>query len=76
MAFGYDRPLQEYFFQVFDADDDLIIDKSSSGASMVEGFAAPNNNSTMHSLIKDNMRPSDWVKYSELVDKILLDLPF
>ena len=76
MAFGFDRPLQEYFFQVFDKDDELIIDKNSSGMSMVEGNTQPNNNMTMYSYIKDNMSDIHWQKYSNLVDQILLDLPF
>ena len=77
MSFGYDRPLQEYFVQVYDEADDLVLDKNSSGQSMLPGQSGkPSNNSEIYALIKELMHPQDWLRWYELVSNILLDLPF
>ncbi len=75
MAFGYDRPLQEYFMCVYDEQDELIADFSSSGNSMVKRHPAASN-SKMHSMITQTMCNEDAVKYEPLLRNILLDLPF
>ena len=75
MAFGYDRPLQEYFLCVYDEKGELIADFSSSGNSMVRQHP-PTSNSKMHSMISQTMCNEDAVKYEPLLRNILLDLPF
>jgi hypothetical protein len=75
MAFGYDRPLQEYFMCVYDEKGDLVADFSSSGNSMVRKHP-PASNSKMHSMITQTMCNEDAVKYEQLLQNIILDLPF
>jgi hypothetical protein len=75
MAFGYDYPLCEYFVQVYDENDDLIVDLNSSGASMVKGQGQPVRNVDIHLYLMQNMEAKDWLKHNELCNKILLDLP-
>jgi hypothetical protein len=77
MVFGFDRPLQEYFVQVTDDNDELILDKNSSGQSMVAGGTEkPNSNSTMYEAIKNLMRADDFEANKAKLDNILLDLTF
>lgn len=76
MAFGYDRPLQEYFAQVFDKDDELELDINSSGMSMCGPRVRPKSNSTMYEEITLLMSERDLVRHKPLLDNILLDLPF
>lgn len=76
MAFGYDRPLQEYFMQVFNKKDDLIIDINSSGMSMVPGPRRPRSNSYIYEQIKGFMSDRDWKKNEKMLENLLLDLPF
>ena len=75
MAFGYDRPLQEYFLCVYDEQGELIADFSSSGNSMVKQHP-PASNSKMWSMISQTMCDEDAVKYEKLLSNIMLDLPF
>jgi len=76
MAFGYDRPLQEYFAQVFDMDDELELDINSSGMSMVGPQMRPKSNSTIYEEITSLMSDRDLTRHKPLLDNILLDLPF
>ena len=76
MAFGFDRPLQEYFMQVFDKDDELLVDANSSGNSMVSSQCRPLSNSSIHQLLVDTMCDKDQAKYQGEFQALLLDLPF
>ncbi|MHA2068169.1 MAG: hypothetical protein ACXABY_27725 [Candidatus Thorarchaeota archaeon] len=76
MAFGYDRPMTEYFVNVYDEKGDLIEDTNSSGNSMVAGYTVGKSNSTIYERLKELMDPTDWAKHSDKMDQLLLDLPF
>jgi hypothetical protein len=75
MAFGYDRPLQEYFLCLYNDQGDLISDFSSSGNSMVRKHP-PASNSQMYTMISQTICDEDAVKYERLLQNIILDLPF
>jgi hypothetical protein len=75
MAFGYDRPLQEYFLCVYDESDELIADFSSSGNSMVRPHP-PMSNSKILDLIRKTMCEQDRIRYTKHLDSIAMDLPF
>jgi len=75
MAFGYDRPLQEYFLCVYDESDELIADFSSSGNSMVRNHP-PMSNYKILDLIRKTMCQQDQIKYAQHLDCVGMDLPF
>ena len=77
MAFGYDRPLQEYFVQVYDEKDELLLDYNSNGFSMVSNPDCQKrlSNTAMYELIVDLMDEKDFSRHSNNLEKILLDLP-
>lgn len=78
MAFGFDRPLSEYFLQIYDNNDDLILDFNSSGLSMVcaPECNKPLSNSAIYEKIVGFMCDKDQAKYQDQLECILLDLPF
>lgn len=78
MAFGFDHPLSEYFVQVYDKNDDLILDFNSSGMSMVSKpeCNVPLSNSRIYEKITELMCDKDQFKYRYELECILLDLPF
>ena len=76
MAFGFDKPLSEYFVNVYDIDDELILDLNSNGMSMVTGKGKPIRNTDMYQTITNMMTEQDRCRYEKMLKNILLDLPF
>ncbi len=78
MAFGYDRPLQEYFVQVYDEQGDLALDYNSSGQSMVPvpECQKPLSNSKIYDLIVGLMDEISYNRHKQNLESILLDIPF
>ncbi len=75
MIIGYDRPLSEYFIQVYDENDELISDWSSSGNSMIKNHP-PMSNSKMLSMIEQIMSDESQKLLAPQIRLLALDLPF
>ena len=75
IAFGFDRPLGEYFVQEFDPANELIIDLNSSGQSMVKNHE-PMSNSAMYEAIVQRLTDRDKSRFKPQLSALLLDLPF
>ena len=75
MIIGYDRPLSEYFIQVYNENDELISDWSSSGNSMIKNHP-PMANSKMLSMIEQIMSDESQKLLAPQIRLLALDLPF
>lgn len=82
MAFGFDRPLTEYFADIYLRPDELTDDMDSElyDAASSYGICAFNgkhySNSMIYDWIKERMADYDFTKYKDLLKNILDDLEF
>ena len=75
IVIGYDRPLSEYFVQVFDKDGELVQELTSYGRSCVKNHE-PLSNGKMLGIIKDLLCEEDLARLEPQLNCLAMDMPF
>ena len=75
IVIGYDRPLSEYFVQVFDKDGELVQELTSYGRSCVKNHE-PLSNGKMLEIIQDLLSEEDLARLEPQLNCLAMDMPF